>query len=80
MVLAERVRTAVEQLQKPHPASPTSSIVTLSIGVAAMMPDREGAWQDIELIAQAEKGLNHAKEAGRNRVSLEQTRVTATSG
>jgi diguanylate cyclase (GGDEF)-like protein len=80
MVLAERLRAAVEQLQKAHPASPSGSIVTVSVGVAALMPDREGAWQDIELIAAAEKGLNQAKEAGRNRVSLEQTAVTAKSG
>lgn len=80
MVLAERVRAAIDQLQKPHPASTNSSTVTASIGVAAMMPDREGTWQDIELIAAAEKALAHAKEAGRNRVSLEQTAVGAKSG
>jgi hypothetical protein len=31
--------------------------VTTSLGVAVAMPDREGAWQDIELIASAERAL-----------------------
>ena len=77
MLLAERLRQSVQKL---HPASPSGPIVTLSVGVAAAMPDREGAWQDIELIAMAENGLSRAKEAGRNRVSLDQASQPATSG
>jgi diguanylate cyclase (GGDEF)-like protein len=80
MLLAERLRQSVEKLQKSHPASPSGPIVTLSIGVAAAMPDREGAWQDIELIAMAENGLSRAKEAGRNRVSLDRASQPTTSG
>jgi diguanylate cyclase (GGDEF)-like protein len=80
MLLAERLRQSVEKLQKSHPASPSGPILTLSIGVAAAMPDREGAWQDIELIAMAENGLSRAKEAGRNRVWLDQASQPATSG
>jgi diguanylate cyclase (GGDEF)-like protein len=72
-VLAERLRQAVEKLQKPNAASTTGPIVTISLGVAAIMPDREGAWQDLEIIAAAERGLVQAKEGGRNRVVLEQT-------
>jgi diguanylate cyclase (GGDEF)-like protein len=71
-VLAERLRQAVEKLQKPNPASTTGPIVTISLGVAAIMPDREAAWQDLEIIAVAERGLVQAKEGGRNRVTLEQ--------
>ncbi len=80
MLLAERLRQSVEKLGKSHPASPSGPIVTLSIGVATAMPDREGAWQDIELIAMAENGLSQAKEAGRNRVSLDRASQPATSG
>ena len=69
--LAEYLRTAVEQMQRPNPASPTSSILTASFGVAAATPDREGAWQDIELIAAAERALAQAREAGRNTVILD---------
>jgi PleD family two-component response regulator len=71
MLLAERVRAAVEQLKRPNPASPTAPIFTVSLGVAAATPDREGAWQDIELIAAAERALAQAREAGRNTVVLD---------
>ena len=71
MVLAERLRTAVEHLQRPNPASPTTPLLTATLGVAAATPDREGAWQDIELIASAERALAQAREAGRNTVMLD---------
>lgn len=71
MVLAERLRAAVEHMKKPNPASPSLPFLTSSVGVAAAMPDREGAWQDIELIAAAERALAQAREAGRNTVILD---------
>jgi diguanylate cyclase (GGDEF)-like protein len=71
MVLAERLRLAVENMKKPNPASPSLPFLTASVGVAAAMPDREGAWQDIELIAAAERALTQAREAGRNTVVLD---------
>lgn len=71
MVLAERLRIAVEAMKKPNPASPTIPFLTASLGVAAAMPDREGAWQDIKLIASAERALAQAREAGRNTVALD---------
>jgi diguanylate cyclase (GGDEF)-like protein len=77
-VLAERLRQAVEKLQKPNPASASGPVVTISLGVAAIMPDREGVWQDIELIAAAEKTLMQAKEAGRNRVALGERTAEST--
>ena len=70
-VLAERLRAAVENMKKPNPASPSLPFLTASVGVAAAMPDREGAWQDIELIASAERALGQAREAGRNTVILD---------
>ncbi len=71
LVLAERLRLVVERLERPNPSSMTSQITTASLGVASATPDREGAWQDLELIAAAERALAHAKEAGRNKVTLE---------
>jgi diguanylate cyclase (GGDEF)-like protein len=71
MLLAERLRNAVASMQKPNPASPSTPVVTVSLGVAAALPDREGAWQDIELIASAERALAQAREAGRNTVTLD---------
>ena len=71
LVLAERLRAAVDTLNVPNPASTTGTNVTLSLGVASAKPERDAAWQDIELIATSERGLAQAKEAGRNRVIFE---------
>lgn len=71
MVLAEKLRLAVDALKLPNAASTTGPTVTVSVGVAFVMPERDAAWQDIELIAAAERALAQAKEAGRNRVVLE---------
>jgi diguanylate cyclase (GGDEF)-like protein len=77
VVLAERLRLAVDSLKVPNPASTTSPHVTLSIGVASQLPSRDAAWQDIELIAAAERGLAQAIDAGRNIVMLESSATTA---
>ena len=77
LILAERLRVAVEKLQKLNPASTSGPYLTLSVGVASVKPEREGAWQDIELIAAAEKGLAQAKESGRNRVGRDQVSETS---
>jgi PleD family two-component response regulator len=53
-----------------NPASP-SQLLTVTVGVAAAMPDREGTWQEIELIAGAERALAQAREAGRNTIALD---------
>jgi two-component system cell cycle response regulator len=74
LVLAETLRETVEALRLPNPASPTSPIVTLTLGVTSARAAREGPWQDIELIAAAERGLAEAREAGRNRIVFTPTR------
>jgi two-component system, chemotaxis family, response regulator WspR len=71
MILAERLRLAVTGLNMRNPESATSEFVTASIGLASAVPDREAAWQDIALIAAAERALERAKEAGRNVVSAD---------
>ena len=71
MCLAERLRAAVESLKKPNPASPSIPFLTASLGVTTVIPDRQGAWQDIQLIASAERALAQAREAGRNTVMLD---------
>ena len=76
MVMAEKLRCAVDALKLPNPESTTDSQITISLGVASIKPDREAAWQDIELIATAERGLEQAKEAGRNRASFEPSSAT----
>jgi diguanylate cyclase (GGDEF)-like protein len=65
--LAEAVRHSIELLCIPHALSP-SGIVTVSIGVAVMVPE---AGHDAEsLLHFADKALYCAKNDGRNRVVL----------
>jgi diguanylate cyclase (GGDEF)-like protein len=66
VVAAERVRHAVESLAEPHAAS-SRGIVTISIGVAAILPTPYDTAED--LIRQADEHLYEAKRAGRNRVA-----------
>jgi diguanylate cyclase (GGDEF)-like protein len=79
MFIAERLRAAVEGIRKPNPASPTIPSFTATLGVSTMMPDREGAWQDIQIIASAERALARAREAGRNTVMLDTQDSTVPS-
>ena len=71
VAMAERLRLAVESLQIPNPASTTNPVITATLGAAVAMPDRDGAWQDIELIAASERALAQAREGGRNRAILD---------
>ena len=66
--LAERVRAAVRDLNIDHPGAATG-IVTVSIGVAVVWPQRseQGAQR---LVQMADKALYQAKAAGRDRVCL----------
>jgi len=63
--VAQKIRAAVRALAIPHAASPLH-VVTISIGLAGMVPDAE-ATSDL-LVAAADTGLYRAKAAGRDRV------------
>jgi diguanylate cyclase (GGDEF)-like protein len=63
---AERVRAAVEALEEPHEKSSTGR-VTVSIGVACMVPALDNSPQ--HLIEAADAQLYQAKRGGRNQVS-----------
>lgn len=67
--LAEKLRRKIEDLEEPADAA-RKSIVTISIGVAAVEPT-DAAFSPDELIASADECLLQAKEAGRNRVKPE---------
>lgn len=63
---AERLRSRVEALNYPHRYSHVADRVTVSIGVATLLPDGSNSKED--LIAIADANLYKAKAAGRNRV------------
>lgn len=64
-VLAESMRKAVEGLNIPHAGSTVSRWVTVSAGVAFLVP--VATVPPAELVAQADRALYRAKEEGRNR-------------
>lgn len=64
--IAERIRADVEEMAIPHPASGVSRSVTISLGVASLMPNLDS--QSGMLIALADQALYSAKGSGRNRV------------
>lgn len=67
LVVAERIRRAVENLRIPHPASSTG-VVTVSLGVAARRPS--GGDDGRSLVAAADRALYAAKRRGRNRTCV----------
>ncbi len=77
-VIAERLRAAVEGLGIPHAASPVAPHVTVSLGVATLVPSRGSAPE--ALLAAADRALYQAKRAGRNRVAIAASRDPAGPG
>jgi diguanylate cyclase (GGDEF)-like protein len=65
---AEEIRSAVELLGLPHPASKTAPVVTVSVGAASANPGEADTWMDLTF--RADQALYAAKAAGRNRVSV----------
>jgi diguanylate cyclase (GGDEF)-like protein len=64
LVVAERIRAAVEGLGLPHTGS-EAGFVTVSLGAASTMPGPELSPDD--LLGRADAALYQAKSAGRNR-------------
>jgi diguanylate cyclase (GGDEF)-like protein len=66
--LGAQCRTAVEHLRIAHDTSPTAPWVTVSAGIASLVPARNS--HSSELIALADRALYQAKQQGRNQIVL----------
>lgn len=64
--VAQTIQANLKQLQLPHEYSRVSSLVTLSIGIATMIPDAISTPKT--LLEEADRSLLAAKAAGRNRI------------
>lgn len=65
IVVAESIRKAIRDLGIPHEQSDVSAIVTVSMGIATVMPTAETSPD--ELVALADRALYDAKRQGRDR-------------
>ncbi|MEO5349062.1 MAG: diguanylate cyclase [Magnetococcus sp. YQC-3] len=64
-VVAERILSSVRALEIPHAKSAVAGHVTLSIGIASLVPTAQQ--RTLDLISMADKALYQAKRSGRNR-------------
>lgn len=64
--IAEAARDAVAQLRIPHAQSPAAPYVSISGGVAVLLPEADMTTE--QLIAAADRTLYQAKRLGRNRM------------
>jgi diguanylate cyclase (GGDEF)-like protein len=65
LAMAERMRAAIEFSEQPVPAGER---VTISLGVAALLPDGDDAHSWDSLVQCADRAMYEAKRGGRNRV------------
>ena len=66
--VAEILRSSVENLGIEHIDSYISDVVTISLGVASILPTEDVSLSS--LISNADQALYRAKKAGRNRISI----------
>ncbi|WP_300426176.1 diguanylate cyclase [uncultured Thalassolituus sp.] len=66
--LATEMCTALYRYALPHEASPVADRVTISAGVASVVPDADG--HAGSLVTAADRALYQAKKTGRNRASV----------
>lgn len=68
--VALRIHNEIEREQLPHPASPVNGFVTVSLGVASLVPGKDAASDGKLLVRNADAALYDAKSTGRNRTHI----------
>ena len=66
--IGEQVRQSIQALQMPAAKDSGAEMVTVSVATATAVPQRESAWEELDLIKAARHGLREAQAAGGNRV------------
>lgn len=66
--ISEHVRRCIEQLQLPSAKDAPAGVVTASVATATAVPQRESAWEELDLIKAARHALREARATGGNRV------------
>lgn len=66
--ISERLRLAIEELGLPSAKDAPTAVVTASVATATAVPQRESAWEELDLIKAARHALREARATGGNRV------------
>jgi len=68
LAVAEGMRAAIERMALAHARSPVADHVTVSVGVASLVPSKDGS--PTALVGAADQALYSGKESGRNAVHV----------
>jgi diguanylate cyclase (GGDEF)-like protein len=66
--ISETVRQAIEALNLPAAKDAPAGVVTASVATATAVPQRQSAWEELDLIKAARHALREARASGGNRV------------
>ena len=66
--ISEGVRRCIEGLDLPAAKDAPATVVTASVATATAVPQRESAWEELDLIKAARHALREARATGGNRV------------
>jgi len=66
--ISEQVRAAIHELKLPAAKDAPDQFVTASVATSTAVPQRESAWEELDLIKAARHALREARAAGGNRV------------
>ncbi len=64
--ISEQIRQVVQDLQLPAAKDASLGTVTASVATATAIPQRESAWEELDLIKAARHALREARAAGGN--------------